>query len=111
MGSASMSPRRMMVGPGTGSVEGRDHARGRVAGRHRERQAVEGLEHPLLREGEVEAELRVLVQGAPQADGFGLQVLGFGEQGVGGHEGMVRPARDGGLAGAPLPPGPSSRDS
>ena len=40
------------------------------------------------------------VQGAPQTDGFGLQVLGCGEQGVGGHGGMVRPRPRGRSAGA-----------
>ena len=80
-----MSPRRRIVGPGRAPSRVATTLVVAVAGGHREAEAVDGLEHPLLREGEVEAELRVLVQGAPQADGIGLQVLGFGEQGVGGH--------------------------
>ena len=100
IGSASMSPRRMMVGPG--------RAPSRVATtlvvespvRHREGQAVEGLEHPLLGEGEVESELGVLVQRAAQSGRLRTAGPGLRRAGCRRPWGMVRPCLAVGPTGA-----------
>ena len=56
-------------GPGLGAVEHRHHRGGRGAGGDDQRQPVQGLQHGGLCVGQVETELRLLVQPPPQLDG------------------------------------------
>ena len=102
IGSASMSPRRMMVGPGrapsrvatTLVVESPVvTVSGRPSRASSTRSCVKGRSSPSSG-----CSCRV----RRRADGFGLQVLGFGEQGVGGHGAWYARAPDGGL---PVPAG------
>ena len=76
---------------GLGAVEGCDHARGALTGADRHPEPVERLQHPLLRERQLQAELRVLVEGAAEPHRLTLELLGLGEQRVRRHGRMVRP--------------------
>ena len=86
IGSASMSPRSRTVGPGRVAVEHGDDRAGRRARRDRQRQPVERLEHGRLGRRQLEPELGVAVDPAPQLDGVV-------ELGTGGIEQAVETGR------------------
>ena len=90
-----MSPRSRMVGPGRApsSVATTDDVDSPV--RTRERQPVEGGQHLVLREREVEADLGALVEPPAQAHRVGEQIAGLEQQGVIGHAEMLGRGRDG----------------
>ena len=77
IGSASMSPRRRIVGPGRRALEQRHDAARRLVRGDRQRQAFERRQHLLAGDRQVVAELRPLVQPAAQGDRIVEQLGGL----------------------------------
>jgi amidase len=79
---------------GTARVEDGGDAGERVAGRDVQSEPVDGLEHRLLRDGEVQAELGVAMDPSPQRDRIVELAASVIEQAVSGrHASTLRPSR------------------
>jgi hypothetical protein len=72
-----MSPRNSTTGPGRSPAQDRRHRGGRHPQRHLEPESVQGIQDTALSAGQLQAELRVGVQGAAQTAQFVRQAGGI----------------------------------
>ena len=80
---------------GEGALERRHHRRQPLALSDAQPQAVERLENRRLRPGQLQTQLRMAVDRAPEANDVGLQLLGFAKECRDRHAPMLRSAAEG----------------